>query len=320
MTKKNSVLYLFPEEMRQILEKELMENGVEEIRLRTDKPIVIKKAGYEAFLTGEGSLTRDRKNAYTLSRESLKEILNRVCEDSLYAYEDEVKHGYISVPGGHRVGLAGQVVVNGEGKVHTMKYINSMNIRISHEIKGAGNMLLPFLYRQGRVLNTLIISPPGAGKTTLLRDIIRQISEGNRYGEGVAVSVVDERSEIAGCYQGIPQNDVGPCTDVLDACPKAYGMMMLLRSMAPKVIAIDEIGGMEDVGAIKKVSACGVTLLATIHGEDVWDLRKKAYLQEVFLEELFERYVVLENKKTGPKLVAVYGRNLELCYDCRGHV
>lgn len=315
----DSISMFLAGEIKNVLIPVLRREGeLEEIRLRIGKPLLVKRHAGEAFVTKEGILTTNRKEAYMVEERTLKENLQRLCKDSLFAYEDELKQGYISIPGGHRVGLTGQIVQNEDGSVRTMKYINGMNIRISHEIKGVADKMLPFLYENGRVKNTLLISPPGAGKTTMLRDIVRQVSDGNAYGKGICVGVVDERSEIAGCYRGIAQNDVGIRTDVLDACPKVYGMMMLLRSMAPSMIAIDELGGVEDVQALRKASACGAGLLATIHGEDVEDLRKKPYLRELLDMGLFSCYLVLKKFASGPGVKAVYGRNFEICYESSG--
>ena len=169
------------------------------------------------------------------------------------------------------MGLTGQAVLNREDDVKSIKYINSLNIRIAHEIKGAADEVLQYIYEKGKMQNTLIISPPGCGKTTLLRDLIRQVSNGNNYGQGISVGVVDERSEIAGCFQGCPQNDVGIRTDVLDSCPKAKGMMRLIRAMSPGVVAIDELGAEEEWKALLYASYCGIALLATMHGAGLED-------------------------------------------------
>lgn len=290
-------------------------SSLEEIRIRVGKPLILRFHGREAFVTKTGRLTTKKSEAYIAGESTVKENLQRLCRDSVYAYEDELKQGFINVAGGHRIGLAGQIVQNEDGSIRTMKYINGMNIRIAHEIKGAADKILPYLYENGRVKSILIISPPGAGKTTLLRDIIRQISDGNAYGRGVCVGVVDERSEIAGCYQGIPQNDVGIRTDVLDACPKVYGMMMLLRSMAPQMIAIDELGGEEDLKALCKVTAAGAGILATIHGENVEELLSNPHKRPLLEEKFFTLYIVLKKFTSGPGISAIYGRNFEKCYE-----
>ena len=237
-----------------------------EFRLRINRPPVL------VYSFGERQMYSENMQDYIVKADDIRATLDLVSNYSLYAFENELRQGFITIKGGHRIGFAGQVIVE-DGRVRNVKHISFVNIRVAHEIKGCGLKALPYMIKEGRVLNTLIVSPPGCGKTTLLRDIIRLISTGNSDLNGVNVGICDERSELAACYMGIPQNDVGPRTDVLDACPKAQGMLMLLRSMNPKVIAVDEIGTREDVEAISYVINCGCSILATIHGCTIDDIR-----------------------------------------------
>ena len=222
---------------------------------------------------------------------------------SLYAYEDELRQGFLTIQGGHRVGVAGKILME-EGKVRSIRYISFLNIRLAHQVEGCADKVMPFIVENGEVCHTLIISPPCCGKTTLLRDVIRQISNGNAWCEGKNVGVVDERSEIGGAYQGVPQNDLGIRTDLLDCCPKAEGMMMLIRSMSPEVVAVDEIGEYGDIKAIESVLNCGCRLIATVHGSSVEDIEKKPLLQKMVKEHVFDRYIILSGKK---KIGSVWG-------------
>lgn len=276
------VLSIFPNVLREVLEELKTDtDSLQEIRIRAGRPVLIQCKNRE-YISGR-----------VLEGTQVREILAYLSNYSLYAYEDEIRQGFLSLPGGHRVGLAGRTVTENRC-VKTMTEISSLNIRFAHEIKGCADSLLPRLWEKGALLHTLIVSAPGCGKTTLLRDCIRQISDGNAFHGGMTVGLVDERSEIAGCFRGIPGNDVGMRTDILDGCPKAEGMMMLIRSMAPKVIAVDEIGSREDLSALMTAMHCGCVLLATVHGSSMEELKKKPVLRDMMEMRLFERYVILD--------------------------
>ena len=285
---------------------------VRQIRLRVNMPAVVELSSGEFFLGVQGDFERDREKAWIVKKEAVEQFMDAICGYSPYAFYEELKKGYITVPGGHRIGVAGQVVIEGE-RIVGIKNICFVNIRISHEIIGSADRLLPFLYEDGQLLNTLIISPPGFGKTTLLRDLIRQVSDGNKMAQGVSVGVVDERSEIAGCCLGVSQNQVGIRTDVLDGCPKKYGMMMLIRSMSPKVVAIDELGSKEDVEELKRVVHCGSRILVTIHGDNFEEIQQKPFARALVAERYFQRYVVLKGIKDGNQSFALLDQEGKPC-------
>lgn len=317
MEKKESILQLFPDTYRSFFKDVIKQSEqINEIRMRADRPIIIIWNGQEYFLTSGGAFTKEEKLAEKIGQKELEMILNHICNYSVYAYEDEIRQGFLTVQGGHRIGVAGQAVMKTEKEIKNMKHICFLNIRISHQIIGAADAIMPFIYEGENLCNTLLISMPGVGKTTLLRDIVRQVSDGNIYAKGINVGVVDERSEIAGCFQGIAQNDLGIRTDVLDACPKALGMMMLLRSMSPKVIAVDEIGGKEDEEMIRQVTRCGVHIMATIHGNGLEDLKKNAIGRELVREAIFERYIVMQKDKSGNIRRTIYNKELSECFVC----
>lgn len=292
--RKNEVTKVLGKSIRSILlENEIPYEKLQEIRLRVGKPLIIISDNMEWVLQK------------IVKKEELQETLEYISNYSLYAFENELRQGFITIEGGHRVGMAGQVLVE-NGRVKNLKQISSLNIRISHEVLHCADSVLPYIVHNRQICHTLIISPPRCGKTTLLRDLIRQISDGNARVKGCTVGVVDERSELAGCYQGVPQNQMGIRTDVLDGCPKAEGMLMLIRSMAPQVIAVDEIGALEEVQAMKYAMHCGCKLIATVHGESMEEIRKKPLFEQLIKEHCFERYIVLRNGRRIGEVSGIY--------------
>lgn len=290
MKKKNQkkqIIRVLSESIQKIIEQERMDfSELQEIRLRIGQPVTVLYQNEELILP---TMYSEKKR---LGKQEMKETIEHISNYSLYAYEHELKQGFITIEGGHRVGMAGQVIMEG-GKIKNMKYISSINIRVSHEVLDCANKIFPYITYNKQMYHTLIISPPRCGKTTLLRDVIRQISDGNRWIKGCTVGVVDERSELGGCYLGVIQNNLGMRTDILDRCPKADGMIMLIRSMAPQVVAVDEIGAKEDVHAIEYAMHCGCKMLATAHGDSMEEICKKPIFEKLIREKRFERYVIL---------------------------
>lgn len=295
MDKAQEFINIFPDKMKEFWSDIAKEaDYIEEVRIRINNPIIVSVRGQEFFLNPGGKMTRNIKEARLITGAEIDSILNHICKCSVYAFEDEVKEGYITVAGGHRVGLAGEVVVDENGKIVTIKYVTFMNIRISHEILGAADGVVDFLMENGSLRNSLFVSPPGCGKTTMLRDVVRQLSRGNYKRRAYKVGVVDERNEIAGGFKGTPQNDLGPRTDVISCLSKSHAMLMLIRSMSPEVLALDEIGGQEDIEAIKYAIKCGVRIIATIHAGNKEELLKKPYITELLCEGGFERLIFME--------------------------
>ncbi|WML59788.1 stage III sporulation protein AA [Neobacillus sp. PS2-9] len=260
---------------------------LEEIRIRINRPIEMTLKGAPKFLT------------YIIQPEDAFHLMNKISHFSIYTLEEELKRGYITVSGGHRIGLAGKVILE-EGKVKAIRDISSFNIRIAREKVGIAEPIVPFIFKNSW-MHTMIIGPPQTGKTTLLRDIARIISSGN-WSKGIEackVGIVDERSEIAGCVNGVPQLTFGHRLDVLDACPKAEGMMMLIRSMSPDVLIVDEIGRKEDAEAIQEAVHAGIKLIMTTHGTSIEEIRKRPSLKEIIDQDIFQRFIVL-SRASGP--------------------
>lgn len=280
------ILHVLPVRLRELVGKEMGNCGpIQEIRLRSGHPVHLLTNGCEKALNGGGLLTaRD-----------MQETMEFVSRFSMYAYEEEIRQGFLTIRGGHRVGIAGKAVLD-QGTLRTIRNISFIHIRIACEYRDCAKELLPYVYENGMLLSTLIFSAPGQGKTTLMRDLIRLISSGTPFGSPKTVAVVDERGELAACDQGVPQNDLGQQTDVMDGCPKTLGMRLMLRSMAPSVLAVDEIGGKEDVEAIFEAAGCGCAMLATAHGENLPALFQKDSFRKLKEAGIFDRYIQLENR------------------------
>lgn len=295
----DSLLGNLNEELKKVLVKIPMHIKVkiEEIRLKKERPLMVYFEGKDYFVSHKGELITDMSKAVIVEEKHMESTFQLISNYSPYAYLEEIRNGYITVAGGHRIGIGGKVVYGSRG-IENIKTISSLNIRIAREKKGISDFLMPYLIKGGKSFyNTLIISPPQCGKTTLLRDIVRNLSNGSAKYEGFKVSIIDERSELAGMYNGIPQKDVGVRTDVLDGCLKSDGIIMAIRSLSPDIIAVDEIGGKKDVEAIHEALRAGIKLIATIHGSSIQEIQEKQSMKEIFDEKVFERYIVLDRSK-----------------------
>jgi stage III sporulation protein AA len=286
MINTKEILNVLPLNLRQHVEPRLKIERLQEIRVKVSKPIILQIGNEEVICS------------YIANEDDVKEIIQRISNYSLYAFEEEIRQGYITIRGGHRVGICGDCVIDNL-KIKTIKNIASVNFRINRQVIGCSDKLMPYLMKNNDILNTIIISPPRCGKTTLLRDISRNISHGlSHIGLlGKKVTIIDERSEIAACHNGVPQMDVGLRTDVYDNCPKSEGIMMAIRSMSPEVILCDEIGTNKDMESIIMALNCGINLITSIHGFGIEDLYNRMVFKDILDNNVFKRAVVLSCSK-----------------------
>lgn len=292
--------------------------NIQEIRIRVNRPLMVT-AKVDYMLNSGGGLVKDKNETYLVKLSDIEHTVELMSENSLYAYQDELRNGFLTLMGGHRVGIVGKVVTE-KSEIKTLKDISGLNIRIARQVAGCAERVISYIINGTSIYHTLIISPPNCGKTTMLRDIIRQISDGfpGHGFDGAKVGLVDERSEIAACFRGVPQNDIGIRTDVLDSCPKPQGITMLVRSMSPRVIATDELGTKRDVEAVEEALNAGVKIITTAHARDIDELKKKPIIGELLEQGLFERIVVLGNSN-GPGTVkdVLDGKDFKSLWRCR---
>ena len=285
----NEILYYFPNEISILINSTINKNSkilneLQEIRIRCNRPIILKLFSCEIVIS------------YNISEKEIITILEKLCNNSIYAYKNQIVEGFITIKGGHRVGITGSCVIE-NGKIINLKYITSLNFRIAREIPGCSLKIIDKIIdiKNNTINNTLIISEPGKGKTTMLRDIIRNISNGIKElnFRGKTCGVVDERGEIAAIYHGTPQNDIGIRTDIIENVSKSVGMKMLIRSMAPEVIACDEIGSKEDIEAIKEALICGVKGIFTMHGKNLEEIKLNKGINELIENKQIEKLIFL---------------------------
>ncbi|MDL2258531.1 stage III sporulation protein AA [Eubacteriales bacterium OttesenSCG-928-K08] len=317
---KDTILPMLPQKLERLLSPIEDEYPLEELRIRAGQPLQLCSSLGDRLLYAAG-----KRPAATI--EDCAAIFERVCGHSIYAWEDEIKNGFVTLAGGCRVGVCGRAVRDERGSIAHISDITSINFRVGRACVGAANLLLPRVLRpDGAPYAALIVSAPGHGKTTILRDMVRQLS----YGYGGAcpqrVCVIDERMEISGSVRGAPQFDLGPRTDVLCGSGKPEGIRLAVRTLSPQVIATDELGSLQDANAVQEAAFSGVTVIATAHVDSVQALKKRRTLMKLIESGALERIVQLGRSSGRPGIitgvwdgelrpVANKGREV-LCFDC----
>ena len=283
------IIRYFPINISSLLYKAISQNEklaeqIQEIRIRVGRPIILKLQNLDILIE------------YIVNQTEILQILEKICENSIYAYKNQICNGYITIKGGHRIGISGSVIQN-DGKISNINYISNLNFRIARQIIGASNEILRYILNieENSIYNTLIVSPPGRGKTTILRDLIRNLSNGidEINFKGRTCGVVDERGEIAAMYKGVPQNDIGIRTDIIENISKAKGIKILIRTMAPEIIACDEIGSKEDVEAIQEAIISGVKGIFTMHGRTLDDVKSNNQINKLIEENKIEKIIFI---------------------------
>lgn len=289
------IIGIFPLKISNLLKDRLCKEQIYEFRIKVGKTILVYSKHGESVIN------------YIPTKEDMKSIMQKISNYSLYAYEEDIRQGFITIKGGHRIGIAGECVME-RGEVKTIRNIASINVRICREVIGCSDNIMKYIVSPHRINNTIIISPPKCGKTTILRDIARNISNGmSSLGlVGKKVVVIDERSEIGACHFGIPQTDLGLRTDVLDNCLKREGLIMAIRSLSPEVLICDEIGTKGDIEALIMAFNSGVNIITTIHGFTVEDLYKRKVLGDLLDNQILGRAIILSNRNGVGTIENVY--------------
>ena len=297
---------ILPSEVYAVIETRLNKARVYELRFRSDMPIVINYGGRYYYLSKNG-ISDESKNALIASCETVKNIVVKATEFSLYSVNNQLVKGFITINGGIRLGICGEIVRDGN-TVKTIKNFSSVNIRIPHEIDGCSLTACSFI-NDTKLRSALIVAPPGAGKTTVLRDLCKNLNHDIKN-----VLLVDERSEIAAVHDGRPQLDVGQTTDIISNCTKAYAFSYGIRSMRPDLIITDELMSEEDFSAVVNAVAGGVCVIASVHASTPEELFSRAGFSSAFSKKVFSRYVFLSERKGPGTYENIYDSEMKCIY------
>lgn len=298
------MINILPQWLFDIISKNYLLDFVTELRIRLNKPLVICYKGRYEILQNKNSY--DTINIYA-SKDLISYIITLATKQSFYAYNNQIKHGFITTDSGIRIGICGRVVYD-KDEISTIKDISSLNIRISHAVNGCSEKILNLIYKNGQIKNTLIISPPGAGKTTFVRDLALSLSNKKKINN---ILIVDERYEIAGCSNELFN---GEFVDIISGSQKFFAFHEGIKSMNPSVIVTDEISDQNDYFEIMEAVRCGVKVIATAHADSIESLKNKINLKKILDEKIFERIVLLSKRLGFGTIEAVFDENLKGIY------
>lgn len=289
-TNSDNLLKYFPDEINSALKKGkiLDDREIYEVRLRINRPVMLRGSEKNYFLGVSGEKITNADRALICTENDMEYAFMEVCDNSLYSYENELKEGFITLGGGHRVGICGTAVMSSKG-IKSVREIGSMNFRIARQVKGCAEELCFRLFSDAPS-GLLVAGAPSSGKTTMLRDLCRLLSE--KY----VVSVIDERYEIAAVSHGIPQNDVGPMCDIFSGYPKDKALETAVRTMSPDIMLCDEIGNSQDVSAIMTSVNCGVAVIASVHAGNCDELKRKKKIMKLLEQGVFDNIVFMKEK------------------------
>ncbi len=296
----DSAIYGINLNLKQVLQKipDKIKLDVQELRLRVNRPIILQCSQRAFFVTKTSEVVLSpNENLLKTTQTDIMQTFHNICNYSVYSHQNDIKNGFVTMRGGHRVGICGTAVLN-NFVMTGVKDISSLNIRVAREIKGAANELLGKL--NNNINGLLIVGAPSSGKTTLLRDLARQVSLNMK-----KVAVIDERGELGATFSGMCQNDLGLC-DVLNGYSKSEGIMQALRSLSPDLIICDEIGNSEDILALERGVNSGVGIVASIHAGSMEELKRKKQIKEIIATGAFQRAVILENSNRPCVIRGVY--------------
>lgn len=295
-TSMENLFSYFPPKLAEALRQLSLQNqlALKEIRLHAASPVLLYFGNCTRLLQQNGQVAvQPNAQTVTLTQPELENVFQALCRYSVHSFEEEITHGFLTIEGGHRVGLFGTAVLE-NGRITAFKDYSSLNIRVAREVRGAADDFFETVLHH-RLQSVLLIGAPATGKTTLLRDAVRGIS-GGRLGRFYKVAVVDERGELSAMHHGIPQNDLGPCTDIYHLCPKATGMEMAIRAGSPELLVCDEIGAEDDINLLLQSMFAGVRILATAHAGSLEELSRRGWFARLLEEQVFDKIVLLQNQ------------------------